>query len=92
MTLPESASLILITRPQGAEVYIDGNKIDGKTPLTDVRVRGGESHKVEFHLAGYKVRWESKYVEPGQRPTPARSPPAGARPRARAPSAAAAVF
>jgi hypothetical protein len=63
----EPGALILLSTPPGATVFIDGNKIGGVTPLTDVHVRGGENHKVEFYLDGYKPRWETAFVEPGSR-------------------------
>jgi serine/threonine-protein kinase len=63
----EWGALVVLSTPPGAEVWVDGNKVPGKTPLNDVRVRGGEMHKVEFHLPGYRAHWESIYVEPGSR-------------------------
>ncbi len=63
----QAGSLILLSTPSGADVYLDGNKVEGKTPLADIRVRGGETHKVEYHLQGYEARSETVYVEPGSR-------------------------
>jgi hypothetical protein len=63
----EPGALILLSTPPGATVFIDGKKVDGVTPLSDVRVRGGERHKVEFYLEGFKPRWEATFVEPGSR-------------------------
>ena len=63
----EVASLMLLSTPPGAEIWLDGKKYRGRTPLTDVRVRGGEMHKVEFRRTGYEPRWETRYVEPGSR-------------------------
>ncbi|MBI5509696.1 MAG: protein kinase [Deltaproteobacteria bacterium] len=63
----ESGALVVLSEPKGADVYVDGNKVAGVTPMNDVRVKGGEMHKVEFHLTGYKPRWETVYVEPGSR-------------------------
>ncbi|MEE8408989.1 MAG: serine/threonine-protein kinase, partial [Myxococcota bacterium] len=63
----EPGALILLTTPPGATVWVDGNRIDGTTPHNDVRVRGGETHKVEAYLKGYESRWETVYVEPGSR-------------------------
>ncbi len=63
----ELGSLIVLSTPSGAEVYIDGNQVKGLTPLSDVRVRGGQAHKVEVRLKGFAPRWETVHVEPGSR-------------------------
>lgn len=63
----EAGTLMILSNPDGAEIWVDGNKQPGATPLTDVRVRGGEMHKVEFRMPGYKTRWETRFVEPGSR-------------------------
>jgi len=63
----QTGALILLSSPAGADIYIDGNKLEGKTPQNDVRVRGGEQHQVELRLAGHTPRSEVTYVEPGSR-------------------------
>ena len=63
----ETGALVVLSDPAGAQVWVDGTKVEGKTPLNDVRVRGGEMHRVELHLPGHETRWESVYVEPGAR-------------------------
>src|SRR6185503_9922973 len=61
----EQGSITVISRPDKAEVWLDGNHVEGKTPLPDLRVKGGEMHKVECILKGYRPRWETLFVEPG---------------------------
>lgn len=61
------ASLMLLSTPPGAGVWLNGNRLPGETPLTDVQVPGGDMHRLEFRKAGYKTRWETRYVEPGSR-------------------------
>ncbi len=63
----ESGALAILSDPPGAEIWVDGNKVPGRTPLNDLRVRGGQMHKVEFHLKGYRTYAESIFVEPGAR-------------------------
>lgn len=60
-------TLILLTQPAGAEAWVDGNRVPGKTPLNDIQVPGGTTHRVEFHLPGYFPSFESIFVEPGAR-------------------------
>jgi len=63
----KSATLVVISSPPGADAFVDGNKLEGKTPLSDVRVRGGESHHIEVRLQGYLPAAENRYAEPGAR-------------------------
>ncbi len=63
----ETAALQLRTTPAGAEVWIDNRKIEGVTPLDDLRVSGGEMHRIEFRKWGHKTTSETRFVEPGSR-------------------------
>lgn len=63
----EPASLILLSSPPGASVAIDGEPIEGETPLTDIRVAGGTSHEIEFRLAGHAPIEKTISLEPGAR-------------------------
>ncbi|HSI06276.1 MAG TPA: serine/threonine-protein kinase [Myxococcota bacterium] len=62
----EKATLVIMTTPPGAELWVDGEK-RGTTPVTDVRVDGSMQHKVELKLAGHTTRTDQLYVEPGER-------------------------
>ncbi len=62
----EKATLVIMTTPPGAELWVDGEK-RGTTPMTDVRVDGSMQHKVELKLAGHTTRIDQLYVEPGER-------------------------
>lgn len=62
----EKATLVVMSTPPGAELWIDGEK-RGVTPVTDVRVDGSMQHKVELKLAGHNTRFDQIYVEPGER-------------------------
>jgi len=61
------ATLIVLSTPKGAQVWIDGDQIPGETPLTNVQVVGAQTHKIEYRLRGYQQRVVSYYVEPGAR-------------------------
>jgi eukaryotic-like serine/threonine-protein kinase len=71
LTLSEEAAqagtLIVLSNPSGADVYLDDRKLEGTTPMENVRLRGGEAHKVELRLTGHQSRLETTYVEPGGR-------------------------
>ncbi|OGR09218.1 MAG: hypothetical protein A2341_23620 [Deltaproteobacteria bacterium RIFOXYB12_FULL_58_9] len=60
-------TLVVLSTPPGAEVWLDGNRVNSRTPLNNLRVRGGEMHKIEVRLAGYIPKWETVYVEAGSR-------------------------
>ncbi len=62
----EKATLVVMTTPPGAELWVDGEK-RGVTPVTDVRVDGSMQHKIELKLAGHNARVDQIYVEPGER-------------------------
>ncbi len=62
----EKATLVVMTTPPGAELWVDGEK-RGTTPVTDVRVDGAMQHKIELKLAGHTTRIDQLYVEPGER-------------------------
>jgi hypothetical protein len=60
-----SGSLQILSRPSGAQVFVDGRVI-GRTPLVLSDVRGG-SHDVRLELTGFR-RWAtSVQVTPGMR-------------------------
>ena len=63
----QGATLVIISTPPGADAYVDGNKVPGKTPVSDLRVRGGETHRVEVRLPGHSSASESLFVEAGTR-------------------------
>ncbi|MEK7704245.1 MAG: serine/threonine-protein kinase, partial [Myxococcota bacterium] len=65
--LAQPATLVLLSTPPGAEVWVDGNRVPGTTPLNEVRVGGAQNHAIEFRLAGYELRTMSVYAEPGGR-------------------------
>ncbi|NKB86620.1 MAG: protein kinase [Acidobacteria bacterium] len=46
-------SLSVTSRPDGARVLLDGEAIDGVTPL-DIEVTGGERHTLELELEGHQ--------------------------------------
>ena len=58
-------TLILFSKPHGARVKIDGQRIEGQTPLNNVYVKAKVLHQVEFELAGYKKRIETLTVLAG---------------------------
>ncbi|GAA6741896.1 PEGA domain-containing protein [Thermus oshimai] len=61
---PATATLVLDSRPQGAEVYLDG-RLQGRTPLT-LAVNPGR-HEVEFRLSGYQPYRATVNPGPGER-------------------------
>lgn len=61
---PATATLVADSRPQGADVYLDG-RLQGRTPLT-LSVNPGR-HEVEFRLAGYQSYRVTVNPKPGER-------------------------
>ncbi|GGN03664.1 S-layer-like protein [Thermus composti] len=61
---PATATLNVNSRPQGAEVYLDG-RLQGRTPLT-LGVNPGR-HEVELRLAGYQPYRVTVNPRPGER-------------------------
>jgi hypothetical protein len=57
--------LFAITRPVGAQVFLDG-KLVGTTPLFLSGLSPG-SHQVRLELAGYRTYSSSIQVEPSER-------------------------
>jgi serine/threonine protein kinase len=63
----EMGTLMLLSDPPGASVLVNGKKIEGVTPLTGLRVAGGQFYHVEFRKGNYEARWETRYMQPGMR-------------------------
>lgn len=61
---PATATLAVDSRPQGAEVYLDG-RLQGRTPLV-LSVNPGR-HEVELRLAGYQPYRVTVNPKPGER-------------------------
>lgn len=61
---PATATLVADSRPQGADVYLDG-RLQGRTPLT-LSVNPGR-HEVEFRLASYQSYRVTVNPKPGER-------------------------
>ncbi|WP_337844547.1 PEGA domain-containing protein [Thermus sp.] len=61
---PAVATLVLDSRPQGAEAYLDG-RLQGRTPLI-LSVNPGR-HEVEFRMAGYQPYRATVNPRPGER-------------------------
>jgi len=61
---PAAATLVVDSRPQGAEVYLDG-RLQGRTPLA-LSVNPGR-HEVEVRLAGYQPYRATVNPRPGER-------------------------
>ncbi|MDW8016651.1 MAG: DUF4384 domain-containing protein, partial [Thermus sp.] len=61
---PATATLAVDSRPQGAEVYLDG-RLQGRTPLT-LSVNPGR-HEVEVRLSGYQPYRVAVNPAPGER-------------------------
>ncbi|GAB5603698.1 PEGA domain-containing protein [Thermus sp. FJN-A] len=61
---PATATLGVDSRPQGAEVYLDG-RLQGRTPLT-LSVNPGR-HEVELRLVGYQPYRVTVNPRPGER-------------------------
>lgn len=90
--LARPATLVLLSTPPGAEVWVNGNRVSGVTPLNEVRVGGAQNHAIEFRLAGHESRTMSVYAEPGGRrfvdvTLPDAAPTASPNPKADAPEA-----
>ena len=64
-TAPDApGSMQVLSRPEGAQVYVDGTLV-GRTPLVVAAVRPG-AHDVRIDLAGHRPWTTSILVEPGQ--------------------------
>jgi len=63
-TPPSTATLAVDSRPQGAEVYLDG-RLQGRTPLS-LGVNPGR-HEVEVRLSGYQPYRVTVNPRPGER-------------------------
>lgn len=50
-----SAALQVFTEPAGAQVYVDGTLIEGRTPMTIDNLAAGVEHNVVVDLAGYEA-------------------------------------
>jgi hypothetical protein len=61
---PAAATLVVDSRPPGAEVYLDG-RLQGRTPLA-LSVNPGR-HEVEVRLAGYQPYRATVNPRPGER-------------------------
>ncbi|MFN4071149.1 MAG: PEGA domain-containing protein [Thermus caldifontis] len=61
---PATATLVVDSRPAGAEVYLNG-RLSGRTPLT-LQVNPGR-HQVELRLAGYQPYRVTVNPRPGER-------------------------
>jgi serine/threonine protein kinase len=55
--IPQARSVMLVTRPPGAQVSVDGHSVAGTTP-TRVALDPEADHVVEFRLAGHQTRRE----------------------------------
>ncbi|MEM6733896.1 MAG: PEGA domain-containing protein, partial [Myxococcota bacterium] len=66
-TEANKAVLSFTSDPKGAEVYLGGNKLEGVTPIEEVRVVARQLHRIEVRLDGYDPHVESVYLEPGGR-------------------------
>jgi len=64
ITAPAQATLVVDSRPTGAEVYVDG-RLQGRTPLT-LSVNPGR-HDLELRLPGYQVYKVTVNPRPGER-------------------------
>ncbi|SDF12443.1 PEGA domain-containing protein [Thermus arciformis] len=64
VSAPATATLAVDSRPQGAEVYLDG-RLQGRTPLV-LSVNPGR-HEVELRLAGYQPYRVTVNPKPGER-------------------------
>lgn len=61
------ATLVLLSTPPGADVYLNEQKLPGRTPLGEVRVQGGADHRLVFRRPGFQPQWTTVYVAPGGR-------------------------
>lgn len=61
---PATATLVVDSRPAGAEVYLDG-RLSGRTPVS-LQVNPGR-HEVELRLAGYQPYRVTVNPRPGER-------------------------
>jgi PEGA domain len=51
---PDFASIVVASKPSGAQVYLDGRRLPGvTTPTDEILVDAGKAHKVEIKLAHY---------------------------------------
>jgi len=51
---PDFASIVVASKPSGAQVYLDGRKLPGvTTPTDEILVDAEKAHKVEIKLAHY---------------------------------------
>lgn len=62
--IPTGADITFATEPPGATVILDGQKLDGVTPLTRHMDTGGRPHAVRFALAGHQASASQTFLVP----------------------------
>lgn len=66
-TKANRAVLMLTTTPPGADLYLSGNPVDGKTPLEEVEIPARELVRIEVRMQGYEPASDSVFAAPGDR-------------------------
>ncbi len=61
------ASLVIISTPDNATIWIDGNDTGTRTPVSNFRIKGGQTHQIELRHEGYVSFRETLWVQHGSR-------------------------
>ena len=61
----EAGYLEIVSNPPGAAVFVNGERMDGVTPLT-LRVQAGLPQEVVVNLYGYEAQGQTTTVQPDQ--------------------------
>ena len=61
----EAGYLEIVSNPPGAAVFVNGERMDGATPLT-LRVQAGLPQEVVVDLYGHEAQGQTVTVQPGQ--------------------------
>ena len=62
---PQAGQLQVSSNPPGAGVFVNGERMDGVTPLT-LRVQAGLPQEVVVNLYGYEAQGQTTTVQPDQ--------------------------